>query len=174
MAVFSIVRAGRQDAGYMENLITNVWNAAYSVIYRKGYGILTSAPEDVIEGFRMVHNAYQRLLKVRVHHMELIMKEETSSADVCCCADRMGRYFYDCGYQAFITVMEYHGGYLVEIIVNAASYTGGKSFHDNNANYMGVLDYLKSITPYYWEVSAADNVFFHPQAADGNYERGVF
>lgn len=173
MAVFSVPRYDRQSADYMEKLISSLWNTRYPLIFQKGYGVFSNSTDAVVEGFRMVQSAQQRYLRIRVHHMELRIEAWKAQEEVIQVADKMGRYFCQLGFQAFAMAVKYPNGYLVEIIVNAVSYVDGRAFHDNNRNYREVLRYLRSIAPYDWKITVADNVFFQSGADAGNYEKGV-
>ena len=174
MAVFITARANRNIADYMEELIRNIFYAEYPLLFRMGYGVFYDSAESVIYAFRAVHNANQRLLKVKVHCMELHIEGDKEEADIISVADAIGRYFYGKGFQAFITVFKVGKIYCVKIVVNASSFIDGHAFHDNNKNYLEVLQYLQMIAPFDWKIEASNSVFFQPGVSTGNYINGMF
>lgn len=174
MAVFNTPRADRTSKNYMEKLVYNIFNTGHQVLFRQGYGVLANSAEAVLQAFRMVQNNSQSLQRIKVHSMELFVEFDKNQEDVIKLTDTMGRYFYGQGFQCLATVILLEGRYLVEFVINAVSYMDGRAFHDNNNNYLNILYLLRSITPYDWNVSASDAVFFEQEKdMEVNYRKGV-
>lgn len=172
-ALFNTPRAGRQNRHYMEQLIVNMWNASHSV-FKQGYGLFAVNAANIINAFQAVQNTYQKANRVKVHYMEIYVEKEKGQEDVIRVADCMGKYFFQLGFQSFISVVREGEIYLIAIAVNAVSFAGQAVFHDNNFNYTHVFTFLCSIAPYDWRVTASDHTFFDPKTGEGNYVHGKF
>lgn len=173
MIVFNTPRAGRQDPFYMEKLIKQMWNAENSV-FKKGYGMYACDSFNVVNAFQAIQNVYQKAIHVKVHYMEIYVGSEVELSMAITVADKMGQFFFEQGYQCFITVVKESDYYLIGIVVNAVSYVDGKTFHDNNKNYWYVYRYLTDIVSRKTKVTASEHTFFDPQIGTGNYVHGKF
>ena len=173
MPILKTPRAQRNNPFYMDQLINNMVNAR-NIVFKKGYGIIGDQVESIICSFRMVSNAYQKMNKFEVHYMELIVEMDKELNDVKAVADQMGNYFFDQRFQSFITVIAERDFYLIAIVVNSVAFIEGPLFHDNNYNYMMILEFLKRITPYDWNVKASSCTFFDSKVGEGNYVHGYY
>ena len=173
MAVLNTPRAGRNMPGYMETLIDRMFTAR-NIISKNGYGVMDCSIETIISSFRSVSNAYQKLNKVEVHYLELIIELDKEEEDILVLAYNMGSYFFAQGFQSFITVVKEREFYLIGIVINSVAFFERPVFHDNNYNYSQILEYLRKITPYDWRVKASSSTFFDPHVGDGNYTHGYY
>lgn len=173
MPIFNTPRENRTQKDYMEQLVNRVWNTPLPVLYKAGYGVIMNTAESVLDSFCMVQNANQKLIKVKVHCMEMFVEPDKQPETVVYLADCMGKYFFACGFQNFITVMQLKEGYLIECIVNAVSYRDGAVFHDNNRCYQSVLNHLRTLMPENWRLKVADSVLFAPEELKRNYTEGI-
>ncbi len=161
MAIYKIIRSNRQEEGYMEQLIAHIWNLESQTVFKRVYGAPAISSESIIDSFRAVHNVYPKLLLIRVHHMELIFDEGESVDEVIYYAQQIGSYlFFNEEFQNIVSVIETYGGYIVKIIVNAISYTGRKTFHDNNVHNLELFQFIQSLCPNTKKFKVTENTFF--------------
>ena len=173
MAVFNIPRAKRNEDGYMERLIGNMYKSS-NLIFKKGYGICYVSPETIINSFNSIRNLYCKINLLKVHCMELFIEPEIDRSVVIMIADRFGRILYDLGFQSFICVVDEGDRYVIAVAVNSVSFQEGRLFYDNNAHYGIIYQSLCEIIPLKLRLEISDNSFFDPEKRKGNYVHGVF
>jgi len=174
MAIFNTPRVNCSQKNYMENMISNLFAAEYPVLYRNGYGVFSGTAEQVIDGFRMTQQYAQRMIRVKIHCMELFVEPDKKKEEVVWLAESIGKYFYSQGFQCMVMVFSLEGCYVIEVVVNAVSFVGGSVFHDNNCQHYKTLQYLKQIIPCGWKVDVTDGVFFENGDLGKSYVKGVF
>lgn len=173
MPILNTPRAGRNMPGYMETLASRMINAR-NTIFKSGYGVMDYNVESIVSSFRAVSNAYQKLNKVEVHYLELILEMDKEEEDVLALAHNMGSYFFSQGFQSFITVIVEREFYLIAIVINSVAFFERPVFHDNNYHYSEIMEYLNKITPYDWRIKASPGTFFDPHVGEGNYTHGYY
>ena len=173
MLVLNVVRAGRRQEGYLERLIGNMYDNA-NVFFCRGYGICDLNPESIVASFYSVRNSCCKINPVKVHYMELIVDYDTGMEVVQTMADSLGRYFYERGFQSYITAIDSGRGYVVGVAVNSVSYKGPYLYHDNNAGLLELHQFLCTMAPAGCEVRITKNSVFLPDAPEGNYVHGVY
>lgn len=171
MPVFNVPRAGRKQDGYMETLLTNMYEEE-TAIYRMGYGVCGVNPELIISSFYSVQNTFCKVNPIKVHYMEIYIEKEFGIETTLNIADLFGRYVYSQGFQCYTSTIDSDNYYLIVVAVNAVSYVNGKAFHDNNMQYVQICNFLKSIMPAEWEFEVENNTFFNPEDGTGNYVHG--
>ena len=75
MAVFNTSRAGRNQDGYMESLIGNMYNNE-KVFYKNGCGICGFGPEDIVNCFNAIRKIFYKINQIRVHYIEIAVEKE--------------------------------------------------------------------------------------------------
>lgn len=173
MAEFRVIRAGRKNSDYAERLITNMFMDK-NMFFRKGYGVCDTSPELVIYSFDSVRNTYYKINQVKVQYMELLIEDEVGVEEVMMVADRLGRFFYESGFQSFIGATDTGAGFVVAIVLNSVSFSSGQLFYDNNTCYWGFYQYLCQILPRDWTIDFDEEVIFEPSKRTGNYVHGRY
>lgn len=171
MPIFSVVRAGRKQEGYMESLLSNMYSEE-TAIYRMGYGVCCVDADVIISSFYSVQNTFNKCNHIKVHYMELYIEKEFGIEFTLKVADLFGRYICGLGFQCYTSTIDSNEYYLIAVAVNAVSYIDGKAFHDNNLQYFNICNYLKSIMPEEWEFEVTDNTFFNLEDGTNNYIHG--
>ena len=172
MAVFNTIRAGRKKEGYMENLIHNMYTDE-RVLFRQGYGVLDETEEKVVYSFYSVRNAYYKINQIKVHYMEIYVEYEFKLVDVVELAKNLAYCLYKYGFQTLVACIDTGNGYMIAVAVNAVSYVDGRLFHDNNAQYWAIYQYLRSCAPIGLSLTASENTFFPPRMENNNYVHGT-
>lgn len=173
MAIFNVPRAGRRQSNYMERLIGNMYDDTRS-FFKQGYGICDLSSSAIICSFYSVRNTYYKVNPIKIHYMELFVEYEVKKPDVLTVADCMGRFLFECGYQAFVSVIDIGNQYLIAVVVNAVSYRDGSVFYDNNTCYLELYQVICRILPYGCNVKCTENTFFDSDKREGNYVHGVY
>lgn len=172
MAVFNVARAGRNQEGYMEQLINNMYHHPMQ-IFQQGYGVYDLSAEGIIYSFNAVRSEYCKVNLIKVHSLEITLKSNVEREMVIAIADRLGRVLYNKGFQSFVCAIIVPKGYTISAAVNAVSYRNGQLFYDNNTFLGQVYRSILEIVPVDMRMDISDNSFFDPEVMDGNYVHGV-
>ena len=173
MAVFNTSRAGRNQDGYMESLIGNMYNNE-KVFYKNGCGICGFGPEDIVNCFNAIRKIFYKINQIRVHYIEIAVEKEHDVKKVVQLADRVSHQLWNYGYQTFYCVAEFDDCYLIAVAINSTSFVNGISFHDNNKHYVYIYNMIKREMPVDWKLEVEEKIFFNPNDGTGNYTHGYF
>ena len=173
MAIFNVVRAGRKNDGYMEALIENMYKDK-RVVYRNGFGVCDDSPELIVCTFDAVRNAYCKVNAIKVHCFEVFIEPEMGMSTISMVADNIGRYLFAKGFQSFIVIIDMGDMFGIVVTVNAVSFHDGSLFHDNNAHYLEIYQYLTKGASVPCKVFATNHSFFAPTLDGENYVHGMF
>ena len=173
MAILNTPRAGRDQDGYMENLIYNMYNDE-NVFYKNGCGICGIGPQDIVNCFNAVRNIFAKINPVRVHYIELAIEKDHEEEEVVRLADRVACQLWNHGYQSFYCVAELDDFYLISVAINSTSFVDGTAFKDNNMHYVYIRNMIKAEMPDNWELEVAEKMLFDPSDGTGNYTHGYY
>jgi hypothetical protein len=173
MVVFNVPRAGRYESSYTRKLIHNMFHANY-VLFRMGFGICCDDVEEIVNSFAAMHCVYSKINLIKTHYFEIFIDYDIQKETVFKVAQMVGRMIYDNGFQNFVTVVDTGDNYLIAVALNAVSYQTGTLFHDNNACYFGIFNFIKGLFSKSIEVSFTENTFFDPDKREGNYCHGAY
>ena len=173
MPIINTPRAGRNQEGYMEGFIQNMFNDP-RVFYKNGFGVCGTSPEEVIQFFNSVRNAHGIINDIKVHYLEIEMEMEVGIERTIRLAERVCGYLMENGFQSFYSVARLDECYLIGIAINAVSYLDGRLFHDNNTHYADIYNMANETVPEKWNLEVSEAVFFDPRKGTGNYVHGIF
>ncbi|MBQ3545382.1 MAG: hypothetical protein IJA34_10425 [Lachnospiraceae bacterium] len=173
MAVFNVPRAGRQDENYTKNLIENMFYDERCE-YKQGFGICCSSAEMIVYSFEAIRQTYCKINTVKIHYFELFIEYEIGLTSVKKMAEMIGRELYNYGFQSFVTAIDTGDRYLISVALNAVSFKDGELFHDNNACYLEIYQFLCNLLPGGICIEVTENTFFSPERRDGNYCHGEY
>ena len=173
MAIFNTPRARRNQDGYMETLISNMYTDE-NVIYKNGYGVCGFGPEDIVNCFNAVRRNFCKINSVRVHFIEVVVEKEHDEEEIIKVADMVACQIWNLGYQVFYCVAELDDCYLIAVAINSTSFVTGFAFKDNNMHYVYIYNMIKAQMPADWELEVAENVVFNPNDGTGNFTHGYF
>ena len=173
MVKLNVVRAGRHNEKFGEELITNMHRDDRKV-YEIGMGVCHDTPIMVVNSFEAVRKTYCKINAIKTHYMETFVEYEVGMPAAIMLAERVAQYFYHYGFQNYITVIDTDDRYMIAIALNSVSYKNGCLFHDNNACYIELYHFLCSVLPVGVGVSVEQNVVFEPGRSEGNYCHGEY
>lgn len=173
MAIFNVPRAGRQNENYTENLIKNMFYDKRCE-YKKGFGVCYSSPEMIVHSFESIRRTYCKINTVKTHCFELFIEYEIGLCAVLMVAEKIGQGLYDFGFQSFVTVIDTGDYFLISVAFNSVSYSKGVLFHDNNACYVEIYQFLRSVLPKKIYIGVTENTFFTSNKSDGHYQHGEY
>ena len=172
MAKFNVIRAGRKQDGYMDKLIKNMFLDSRAFL-KRGYGICADSPDIILCGFNSVRAPLNKPSLIKCHYLELSIGYDEGKDAALMTADILGRFLLGIGFQSYISAIDSGTGYLIAVVINAVSFSEPQMFHDNNYQYLMILDYLNRTTPLKWSPLSANATFFDPKVGEGNYEHGL-
>ena len=173
MVVFNVPRAGRQGEDYTKNLIENMFDDE-SCVYKQGFGVCYNTPEMIVQSFESVRKTYCKANAIKTHYFELYVEYEIGLTAVEMVAEMIGKGLYNAGFQSFVTVSDTGDQFLIAVALNSTAFTGNGLFHDNNACYTEVYNFICTLLPKRIQVGVTENTFFDPSKREGNYCHGVY
>ena len=173
MAVFNVPRAGRQNENYTENLIENMFYDERCE-FKQGFGVCDSSPEMMVHSFEAIRQTYCKINMLKTHYFELFIEYEIGLCAVKMIAEMIGRGLYNSGFQSFVTAIDTGDRYLISVALNAVSFKDGELFHDNNACYLEIYQFLCNLLPGGICIGVTENTFFNPGKREGNYCHGEY
>ena len=143
-------------------------------VYEIGMGVSYDSPLMILNSFEAVRRPYCKVNAIKTHYMEIFVEYEVGMPAAIMLAERVAHYFYQYGFQNYITVIDNEDRYMIAIALNSVSYKNGSLFHDNNACYIELFHFLCSVLPVGMSVSVEQNVVFELGRPKGNYCHGEY
>ena len=169
MPIFNTPRADRREDGYMEKLITTVYENS---VYKEGFGVCDLSPDIIIATFRYIKRVFGKINPLEVHQIEVCVELEFGDEVALEIARYMGIYLYNQGFANFVSIIKLENYYLIKVIINAVSQLNGSMFQDNNRHYLQIYSALKTMLPAEWKLKAMDSVFFDTNNLANSYVHG--
>lgn len=173
MPVLNTPRAGRNQEGYLETLIMNMYSDP-RVIYKNGYGVCCVSPEAIVNAFNAVRNVWGVVNDIKVHYVEVLVEFSYGAEETIRLAEKVISYLGVNGFQSFYSFSKMEDGYLIAIAINSTSYLNGSIFHDNNKHYAEIYMMVSQAVPNQCGLDVSEAMFFDPKVGKGNYVHGEF
>ena len=104
MVKLNVVRAGRNNPEFCEELITNMHRDDRK-IYEIGMGVSYDTPLMIVNSFEAVRRPYCKINAIKTHYMEIFVEYEVGMPATIMLAERVAQYFYQYGFQNYITII---------------------------------------------------------------------
>lgn len=171
MAIFSVLRAGRKQEGYMDKLIESMYQDE-GAFFKRGYGVDDQHPQIIINAFRAFRNVYYKINDIECYYLQIIIEHSVDPMVVSKIAHNFGFFLFKGGFQNYVTTVDTGSAYIIAVAINSVSYVSGRLFWDNNAVCCEMYQYLCGIMPENIKLHLADYTMF--VSGTGNYAHGLY
>lgn len=167
MIRISVVRNGHWAEDYMRSTVNTVLNMK-GIVVKKLYGIIGNNADEICTIFEYVQRAYGKNLFVPVHCFIVDFDDDLCFEAMVKAADHVMSFFINKFQTLYIIRDNGYGHYQAVFVINSISYVDGKCFHDNNAMYITLRQYLNGMFGQEIRFEVAENVFFDNQESNRN------